>query len=180
MLLALAPITIPLIVAGVVVGAIIYRMTKPKKPTAAAPGGYDPDQTGGKAVPPAPPSGPPTEPAGEPFQQNPNELAITSQLVDAIVATPGATLAEKMATCTFPVLDGLRVAAGGSAVNRCWRDQNKAQSEVGWISNMGFWSAYPRGPEKLKYPNSLYAAAWGRINNTVKSKLATAGLLPGA
>lgn len=173
MLLALAPIALPLIVAGIVVGAVIYRVMRPKKVTGST-SPYDPDVTGGL---PSGPSGASTEPTGAPYVKNPSELTIASQLVAGIADTPGATLAAKMTTCTFPMVDTLRISKGGSPVNRCWRDQNKTQSEVGWISNLAFWLAYPTGPELLKYGNSAYASAWRRINTTVKSKLSAAGLL---
>lgn len=178
MLLAFAQLTIPIIVAGVVIGAIAYKLFKPRGPS--TPPLRDPDVTGGAPPPPAPPGKPPEEPNAPPFVKNPNESAVANQLVSGIVSTPGATLADKMVKCTFPVLDGMRVAAGGSAVTRCFRDVNKSQSEVGWITNMAYWLAYPTGPILLKYGSSLYAAAWGRINQKVKSDLASAGLLPGA
>jgi hypothetical protein len=163
--------TFPIIVAGIVIGAVAYTIVKPKeKAPSYTP--KDPDQTGSSSSK----NGSGTEPGAEPFQKNPNELAVASKLVEGIAMTPGATLADKMATCTFPVLDTFRISQGGEPVNRCWRDKNPKQTEVGWITNMAFWSAYPRGPELLKYPMSQYAQAWKRINSRVKWDLASIGL----
>jgi hypothetical protein len=164
--------TFPIIVAGIVIGAVAYTIVKPKeKAPSYTP--KDPDQTGSSSSK----KGPGTEPGAEQFQKNPNELVVAAKLVEGIAATPGATLADKMATCTFPVLDTFRVSQGGEPVNRCWRDRNPSQTEVGWITNMAYWSAYPRGPELLQSPSSQYSLAWKRINGRIRSDLATAGLI---